>query len=881
MRPIFVAYVSIGLLGIPARAQSPAASNSTTSAASDESVVELETYVVQGLTASMQKAQEMKRQSLQIMESIIADDVNKLPDLSVTEALQRITGISITRDLGEGAGVALRGLNEVTSTVNGQEVFSPQVVTGESRVMNLQTIPSEMIAAINVIKTPTADMIEGGIAGTIDIRLRKPLDFDGDLNGYLNARLLNGEAADSTKFQYSGMLTDSWNVGEGKMGVLVNYTRQDRDIRQDLNSNGNPLAFQTPDGPVVGSNGSYENRFFAERTREGASAVVQWAPNEKLRAFVEYSFSEQETLQDSVAPWFTPGTTATNVVLYPGVTVLADHDRSAATPMIQVPVARSMTVIDGAMNSYSIIRDWKEKTDQYTAGATWRNDRLTVEAELSHMKSRSDFDNLGLYATLPNVSYDHDMTGDLPLVLPLTQESVSVDRADEGTFAFWFYNWIVNQADSTAATIDAEYDLGSDKFFRDVKVGARLSQRNANIDRVSISGGAPGNISDYPSLYRRSIFNDFFEKDPGKVTDVLEVDPRPLRGYPSFASLVGANPVLPPPQPQYEFDIDEKTWAAYAMTTFSKREGLRFDGNVGVRVIGTDVTANGMQRLNNVYSPITEKGDYTDVLPSLNTRWYLQDDFFLRLSASKQLSRQSFGRLNPNLRLTPPGTPGQIGTGQAGNAGLPPLRTDQFDAALEKYFSASTNVYVSYYHKKIDGYTQNSTTLEEYDGVQYNVSRPYAVNGAKIQGMEFGYQQFFTFLPGPFGGLGVLANYTWIDAEDPAGLPLTNLSKNGYNIIGMYEKYGFTARIAYNWRDTFARSNSTAAGAIGNVPIYDKAFGWMDISIGYQINENLKISFDVSNALRTRRESYYRDEIFQHEDVLEDRQFLLAATWKL
>lgn len=876
-----LALISVGWMPLSAQVSSPPAAPAADETQKKEEAVVLETFVVSGVAASMQKAQAIKRESLQIVDSIIADDINKLPDLSVTEALQRITGVSIQRDLGDGASVALRGLNEVTSSINGQEVFSPQVVTGESRQMNLQTIPSEMVAAINVYKTPSADMLEGGIAGTIDIRLRKPLDFDGKLNGYFSGRLVNGEAADATKFQYSGVLTDTWKVGDGKVGVLVNYTKQDRAIRQDLSSTGNPIILNTSSGPVIGYNGSYEPRFFAERNRDGRSVVLQWAPAKNLRFFAEYSHSQQETLQDSVAPWFTPSATVTDVVLYSGLTYLANHDNNAATPMVQVPVAQSYKVVGGNFNEYSIIRDWKERTQQFTAGGAWHGDNVTVEGEISRMESRSDFDNLGVYSTLTGVDYTHDVSSDVPAVLPVDPNRITIDRAADGTFAFWFYNNIINNADSTTGKVDATHRFESSSFFRSLKYGVRLAQRGGDIDRVSVSGGIPGHISDYPSLYGASKADNFFDGNPGKVNSFLEVKTAPLRGYSSFATLVGANPVLPGPQPTYEFDITEKTWAGYVMTSFASQSKLKFDGNVGVRVIGTDINSAGFKRLNGVYSPITLKGDYTDVLPSLNTRWFIGENLIVRFSASKQLSRQSFGKLRPNLTLTPPGTVGQIGTGSEGNPDLPPLRTDQFDIAIEKYFNESTYVYASVYRKQIDGYTQNATTLETIDGVQYNISRPYAVDGAEIQGAEFGYQQFFTFLPGLLSGLGVNANYTYIDANDPAGLPLTNLSKNGYNVIAMYEKGPWSGRVAYNWRDTFARSNSTNGGAIGTVPLYDKAFGWMDASLSYSVNQHLKVSLDVANVLRTHRESYYKETVFQNEDVLEDRQFYLSATWKL
>ncbi|PTX92519.1 TonB-dependent receptor [Opitutus sp. ER46] len=851
-----------------------------------EDVVKLDTYIVNGMTAAMAKAQQIKRDSGQVVEAIVADDVNKLPDLSVTEALQRVTGISITRELGEGATVALRGLTDVTATLNGQEVFSPQVVTGEARVMNLQTVPSEMISAINVIKTPTADMIEGGIAGTIDIRLRRPLDFDGKLNGSLTTRMEYSEGAESSKFQYSGVLTDTWKVGHGKLGALATYTKQERDIRQDLNSTGKPVIFNAPTNPVVGSDGSYEPRIVANRQREGASAVLQWEPFSGLRMFAEYDYSEQVTIQDSFAPTYnTPTTLATRlgdaVSVYSGATVMADHDGNAATPLVALPVVKSIHVLNSSFSSTSTTRDWTERTHQFTAGATWRRDRLTLQAELARMQSRSDFDNMGAAASVSGISYTLNTDRDIPSAIADDPSLLTVKNIANWNWAYWYYNYIVNKNDSTTASFDLTQRLDSNGFFRRLKFGARGSDRNGRNHRISASGAfASSKVSDYPALYRPATVTGFFDGEAGKINDYVEIATGPMRGYAKFMNLIGGNPTLPAPSPGNLFDITERTWAAYGMTDFGMRAPVPFDGNVGVRVIGTNVTSDGYRRLNNVWSTIVEKGEYVDVLPSLNTRWFLQDDFFLRLSVSKQLSRQSFGKLNPNVRLTPPTVAGARGTGTAGNPDLKPLRTQQFDVSLEKYFNESTSLYVSGYYKKIDGYTQTGVTVENWDGIEYDISRPYAVDDATVKGVEVGYQQFFSFLPGPFSGLGLLANYTYVDARNPSGDSLTNLSKNGYNVILMYEKYGWTARLAYNWRDEFSRSTGTAT-ALGSTTIYDPAFGWLDGSLSYKVNAHLKLSFDVSNALRTKRTSYWQEKLLQHEDVLEDRQFYLSATWSL
>jgi len=168
------------------------------------------------------------------------------------------------------------------------------------------------------------------------------------------------------------------------------------------------------------------------------------------------------------------------------------------------------------------------------------------------------------------------------------------------------------------------------------------------------------------------------------------------------------------------------------------------------------------------------------------------------------------------------------------------------------------------------------------DGTQYQINRP--VNGAngKIKGFEVGYQQFFDFLPGPLSGFGVQANYTYVDSKAPnpsAGaipgapisVPLEGLSKNSYNLVGIYDKYGLSARVAYNWRDDYVRT--TSASGTGNLPIYDRAFGQLDASISYDVTPNITASVDATNLLNTRRETFFGLDSRPRDYSVVDRRF--------
>ena len=868
----------------------------------DDSVYELDAYIVSGIKESMISAQEVKLNSGQIMDTIVADDINKLPDLSVTEALQRISGIQVTRDLGEGATVSLRGLTDVTSTINGQEVFSPQIVTGDSRTMNLQTIPSDMIASINVIKSPTADMIEGGIAGTIDIVLRKPLDFDGTLNGNFNVRMSRGEIAGKNKLQYSAMLTDTWKTDYGEIGALVSHTKQARVGRQDWTQSGAPKAYNVgTENEVIGHGNTYEPLFTIDRDRIGTLVSLQWAPNDKLRFFAEFNSSEQESSQTTWGPELDPNPTptATDLVLTDQmITYTRNNPDTSESETVTVPWADSMTVTDGAAVSFSALRWWYEETKQYSVGGSYIGENLVIDAELAYTDVNTDFFYNGLWVrTDYMVDYVHDSTGDLPKAYPL-DSSVLLNPENFVSYNGIWTAWRTHHTDNLTGTIDVSQKLG-DGFFKTVKYGTRYSDRASGQD--GYGGVWTGFYDENPpvpyesnGLLTENTLTDSHGGASGKTNYFLYPDVEAYRAGDVYASwdrlgdAIGSGVLsdLPATAQDQIWEISEKTYALYAMTTFDYDKGVRFDGNVGVRAIKTKVTSDGYISEDGVnWDSYTEKGEYTDYLPSLNTRFYLPgENFFLRASVSRQLARQSLSKLNSRVTLNPvtDNNSDYDWTGTAGNPKLEPLRTDAFDIALEKYFNNTTSIYVSFYNKKIDGYVENRSEVEVIDGERVLVTRPYNVNDAKVKGYEIGYQQFFDFLPGPLSGLGINANYTYVDAEDPSGEPLQNLSKNSYNVILMYEYSKFSARIAYNWRDSFVRS-TTNAGVIGtSVPIVDEAFGWMDATVSYNITKDLRVQLDVTNVLNVERQANFDgNKLYDYEDVYEDRMWYLSLNWKL
>jgi len=260
--------------------------------------------VVVGKRASLATAQEIKRDKMEIVDSVVADDINKLPDINVTDALSRITGVQILRDRGEGAGVAIRGLTQMETLLNGREVFT----AGSGRTLDFADIPSEMLAGIDVYKTSSAKHIEGGVGGTIDLRTHRPFDFDGrQLLG--SARVIHGDLVDKEEPQFSTLLSDRWKTESfGEFGALVNFAYQRRAWREDQKGTGNPIARSNiiPGQSVIVPNGTSETTSLGHRERTAGSLVLQWRPSDALELYAEGNYAEFKTLQDSYQINVTP-----------------------------------------------------------------------------------------------------------------------------------------------------------------------------------------------------------------------------------------------------------------------------------------------------------------------------------------------------------------------------------------------------------------------------------------------------------------------------------------------------------------------------------------------------------------------------------------------
>jgi iron complex outermembrane receptor protein len=764
----------------------------------DELPASSEEVVVVGKRASLATAQAIKRGRIEIVDSVVAEDINKLPDHSVAEAMQRITGVQMAHDRGEGSatqanysannarlspGITIRGLPMIETLLNGREVFT----AGGGRTFNFADIPAEMVSAISVYKTYSAEHIEGGLGGLVDLRTRHPFDFAGR-EVIVKGGLMRGNLADETKPQFSLLASDRWETGIGELGALINVGYQKRSYREEYKESGTT----TVNGQSLPSSWAQTTNV-GERERFGASIILQWRPTDHLELYAEAHHSQFKTLEDATQVFVTNTGAASNIVLFSG-TADAANVTWAGADIAAIPAAS---------------RDTLDRNTQFAVGGSWVDDTWTLKADLSHTRSYSSLTYSSVFVSGATATgFTHNVANSPATVGFATSNS-------NFTTATPLFAFVPFEGELTALQFDAEYQI-SGKLLDAVSVGLRYAERKAD-------DGA-GQLS---------------------LT-------------------------LPTSNPLGTWKIEEITDTVYLMARL-KAEAVPLDGNVGVRVVRTQETQEGFQGTNSTDAePIDFDRSYLDTLPSVNLRYELSKGLYLRGAASKTITRPDFNRMSPSLTLN--ATP-VIPIGGAGNPDLRPMRADNYDIALEKYLGKTTSVYLTGFRKNVDGFISNMTNSETHGGIVYQVTRPFNTGASVIRGAELGYQQFYDFLPGWLSGLGLQANYTYVDSDvEDSSLPLAGLSRHSYNIIGIYERGPVSARIAYNWRDKYLTS------IVSGIPVYMDAYGWLDASVSYRFTDKISLAIEGTNLLNTVRTSYYGRDTRPQTSWTNDTQVSAVVT---
>ncbi len=830
------------------------------------------TVTVSGVRLAAQNAQTLKKSAEQVVDSIVASDIGKFPDKNVAEILGRVTGVQVVRENGEAGNVIVRGLGGIVTLFNGREMF-----TAAGRSLFLADVPATMLQRIDVYKTQGADMVEGGTAGVIDVRTNRPFDFKEQVTS-INARIENRDKAKSNNPDLSTMYSNRWKTDLGEVGALLGLSWQEGKYHDETAWVSPPMPYDTAvntvngvagkAGSITGMDSMGRVMNAGDRKRMAANLALQWRPSSEVEIYAEafntlIHHDSESDFMVGVLP--KDGATITTV---PGSTVLQSISKENAGMF--------------ALTSTQARRAYSRGTQGALGGRWDASPQLRVTTELATTVSNWSQENpiLDVYG-FPSTIQGSVRNGGGYLTYPKTDIT---DGKNWNIFQI-FDNHAHEESKSHDWRADATYELEGNKFFKDFSGGVRLNERTAqHINEMNGHSMAPGIFS--PSEIKANTIAGL-----GCLSQATGGDYgfsqfwTPCRDYllnntAAVRQLVTGSSNASPDDPLSFFKDVEKTTAIYGKTKFGFAMGsVPVDGSLGVRVVKTDQDLSAFDSINGVVKATNISTSSTDVLPSFSLKATLQPDLIARLITGKAIQRANFADYNPGLRLYP-STTTTLSTGNAGNPNLKPIESNNLDATLEWYFAPTGSVTGTVFQHKFKNFLQRKAANETYGGITYLVDRPYNSQDGHLEGFELAYRQFYDKLPGWMSGLGMEANLTYMKGglTEPSGVTnnFPGMSKWSYNLVGLYEKNAWSARLAYSWRDKFIAEYNYR----GCCNLIVDPLRTLDASIGYKINSQLTLTLDGSNLLDQPYNDYHGSPDLPRDIRRYDRTIGLALRWK-
>jgi iron complex outermembrane receptor protein len=842
--------------------------------------------VVTGIRGSLQQSLSVKRNAAANVEVITAEDVGKMPDKNVADSLQRLPGVNISTSAAGSGGfdendrVSLRGTapSLTQTTINGHSLSSgdwfvlDQVGGAVGRTASYSLLPSEIVGQVVVRKSPTADLVEGGAAGTVDVITRKPLDFKEPLVLEGTVQAVHSTLAGKTDPQISVLA--NWKNETGTLGALVQLFSEKRSLRRDGQellqwtqiSPTSDLAKAKPDlanvwyPRLIGS-----SLFEQERERKGGMVSFQVKPSRDFSLEASYFNSKLEAsnynrnyMTDMAANGAIGGNvipesyTVRNGTL---TSVVYPNKGTAAAPL-------RYGIVD------DIVREGAfAKTQFGDIAAKWRpNNDWTISGSIGKTKGTGETPSQGVYeGDVNNSGVSYQLNG---LGSPATVKFPSIDTSKfTGTILDWVFGYSPATTDDeeTYGQMDAAFKLEAGPL-REIKFGVRGTRHKRSNFAVSQgpnwSNTEPGSANTNPA-WNGTTYPGDFGKDLGGdfPRNVWQIDRSILQEWGNVHSNRSTDRIYYPDM----FNLEEKTKAIYAMGEF---EGDMWSGNAGVRVVRTEGESNGYQILPNQLPgqnlPAFPWGGFvqqtrienngTEVLPSANLRVDVSKDVVARFGISRTMTRPDFGALGGTVSLTD-----ETHTGNGGNAALKPTKSNNLDATLQWYFAPRALASVGIFYMGLKDYvgygTSRGTFIDSRASQQtgkpvfaeYVITSPINVD-ADVKGVEFNLQM-------PLGsGFGWDANVTLADSKQKFGTcpntqtstsadpcDMLGASKTTANIGAFYENDQFNVRVSYAWRSSFLAAQDRGT------PLYMDSIGTLSASLNYQITKNLTFTLSGQN----------------------------------
>jgi TonB-dependent receptor len=816
--------------------------------------------VVSGYRQSLAAAQDLKRRAVGAEDDILATDIAAFPDLNLAESLQRIPGIAITRDSGEGRQIALRGLGaDFTRTqLNGMEVLGNTASgmdnrggVSRSRSFDYSLFASELFNRVSVQKSFSAEQDEGGIAGTVQLTSAKPFDYEGtkfvvSAKGQTNdntsgitprvvglASIHKGDFGALVSVAYSQIKTNefgyrNWGWGKTVYGAANIGPNIDAATRAKLLAGVYQPQAESP------------SSWYTDRKRLGVTSSLQYHPGNDFKLDVDFLYGRLWDHRDDYA-LATAGTNALTGTTINGGQVI----QSAVIDDTNTLRAASFTNIDQRSEHHIV----ENHTDFYqgVANASWNvTDRLTVHALGGYEESdfgQPVFDKVFMEAM--NTAFSFDTRPTIPV------NTYDKDLTDPNNWALQRLDTQENSITSQYANgkLDAAYELSNTLTF---KAGGEFKHfiNSAYQYNNKVFHNVPADVAIPNDLKQTVGVDTLTQYIVGNVDGVYAYigDPR---------NLTAANL-----QAGTDYRVDEQTWAGFAQVDLDTMlGGMRLRANAGLRYYTTDLTSSGHLTTATGLVPVSVPSNSQGWLPAANVALDVAKDVVVRLSASRNVNRPGLGDLAAAGSITTRPNGGSV---SFGNPFLKPYKATSVEGSVEYYMDSHGFASLGFFYKKMDSFITTSTKQIPYSQTGlplslliqgetgdtiFDVSQPINGPGADIKGLEAAFQHDFTFLPGALKHLGVVANGTWFDGHQQVAfgtapnqvfvrMPLFNLSKWAANATLYYENSVWGVRISDAYRSKY---NTGGGNAPDNAGDFIKATNNVDFQAHYNVMPGIRL----------------------------------------
>nr|WP_295867448.1 TonB-dependent receptor [uncultured Chitinophaga sp.] len=791
--------------------------------------------VVKGASAGSQiRAISIKKNAPGIMEVLAADAIGKLPDRNAAEAVQRIQGVSIERDQGEGRYVSVRGtpIQWSATLLNGNRLPTASLDYTDRRIQ-MDIFPSELIEYVQLSKAITPDMEGDAIGGSVNFITRAA-----PLSRMLRINAAGGYGDQARKGSYNASIVYGDRLLKGKLGFVVSAVIWDRTSAQDrYNMN---YDFANPNVKQSYSITDLQLRdYIAHRKTTG------------LNAGLEYKFNDRHKVQfRGIYSSFLDGQNVRETYFY-------FNNKNA-------------TITDRASNYF---------TDLYSgelSGQSVFSGKLTLDWAASMDKSRFRFKDPGYYpmATFQQaVTYEGlaadgkkylamdapDGKGDvIDAVLPHISANTPI-TADAMKLSQVIMLRATNWEENKRFSFNLKY-TPSEKLL--LKFGGKFIHKDKvvqspyNIYIAGMQGAAPSmaSLGTEPFPYNGSFLSEIHAPYNNVIIDQMALG--------NLQSLVTPEGISQ--HKLYPFQVDsatnasgatkyfsgvENVYALYVMGEYKVSDKLTLTG--GIRNEYNKVTFNGSKVNGKQVTTLTQDNSYNAFLPMLHVKYQLTEKDILRAAYTRSFARADFNNLNPG---TTQDDANKLIT--RGNAALKPTFANNFDLMAEHYFGGIGMVNVGAFYKKLTDLVYTNQSSENINGIQYTVSEPQNLQGAWLAGVEAGFVKRFTGLPGFWRGFGVDINYTYTDSrvkiprfvnnekvEDNSVIP--KQAKHIFNASLLYEYGKVMTRIADNYKGKYLDVIRQAAGP-DHYRWYAENFT-VDFSASYALTPKIRTFLELNN----------------------------------